>query len=206
MDKFIAKWGDHRSGGDPRLDSTKTPKEVDLVISEGYNKGITMLGIYELEGNTMRLCYDLQGKSRPTEFKSEPGTGRVLTVYLRTNPKEPSRNNLDVYLTVVLLFFGRSEVSTSNLFLTALKTDVDDKAGDAGRTYRPHVDKSSDPPTRRPSDPPTETTNSIGMTLKLIPAEEFMMGSPDDDKQAGGMKSPSTGCESPGPSIWGFTR
>lgn len=33
------------------------------------------------------------------------------------NNKEPSRNNLDVYLTVVLLFFGRSEVSTSNLFL-----------------------------------------------------------------------------------------
>ena len=31
--------------------------------------------------------------------------------------KEPSRNNLDVYLTVVLLFFGRSEVSTFNLFL-----------------------------------------------------------------------------------------
>ena len=30
---------------------------------------------------------------------------------------EPSRNNLDVYFTVVLLFFGRSEVSTFNLFL-----------------------------------------------------------------------------------------
>ncbi len=35
----------------------------------------------------------------------------------RTAGVEPSRNNLDVYLTVVLLFFGRSEVSTSNLFL-----------------------------------------------------------------------------------------
>ncbi len=32
--------------------------------------------------------------------------------------------------------------------------------------------------------------NSIGMTLKLIPAGEFMMGSPDNDSQAGGDEKP----------------
>ena len=50
------------------------------------------------------------------------------------------------------------------------------------------------------------TTNSIGMTLKLIPAGEFMMGSPDDDKEAEATRSPSTGCGSASRSTWAFTK
>jgi formylglycine-generating enzyme required for sulfatase activity len=36
----------------------------------------------------------------------------------------------------------------------------------------------------RSSEPPKENENTIGMKLKLIPAGEFLMGSPDSDKDA----------------------
>jgi hypothetical protein len=42
-----------------------------------------MLGIYELDGDTYKLCGDMQGKSRPTEFAVKPGSGFVLEVLKR---------------------------------------------------------------------------------------------------------------------------
>jgi formylglycine-generating enzyme required for sulfatase activity len=41
-----------------------------------------------------------------------------------------------------------------------------------------------------PSDPPKLITNTIGMKLALIPAGEFLMGSPDDDKDAAANEKP----------------
>ncbi len=52
------------------------------------------------------------------------------------------------------------------------------------------------PPTKpthelpKDDDADSTLTNSIGMTLKRVPAGEFMMGSPDDDKEAGGNEKP----------------
>ncbi len=40
------------------------------------------------------------------------------------------------------------------------------------------------------SEPPKEIVNAIGMKLKRIPAGEFLMGSPDSDKDAGGNEKP----------------
>ncbi len=37
---------------------------------------------------------------------------------------------------------------------------------------------------------PEQITNSIGMSLKLIPAGEFLMGSPNDDKEAASDEKP----------------
>src|SRR5207302_1934517 len=42
----------------------------------------------------------------------------------------------------------------------------------------------------RVSEPPKEIVNSIGMKLKLIPAGEFLMGSPDSDKDASNDEKP----------------
>ncbi len=42
----------------------------------------------------------------------------------------------------------------------------------------------SKPEPLKVSEPPKEIVNSIGMKLKLIPAGEFLMGSPDSDPQA----------------------
>ena len=42
----------------------------------------------------------------------------------------------------------------------------------------------------RLSDLPKNITNALGMKLALIPAGEFLMGSPDDDKDAGDDEKP----------------
>jgi uncharacterized protein (TIGR03067 family) len=67
------------------LDPTKKPKQSEGTFTEGELKGKT-LGIYEIDGDDMRICYALPGKDRPTEFSSQPGSGHVLVVYKREKP------------------------------------------------------------------------------------------------------------------------
>jgi uncharacterized protein (TIGR03067 family) len=61
-----------------KIDPTKKPKAVDSTYTSGENKGKTRLGIYELEGDTLRVCLGPIGKERPTEFSSKPGSGNLL--------------------------------------------------------------------------------------------------------------------------------
>lgn len=62
-------------------DDTKVPKAMDITGTEGPNKGKTFLAIYELKGETLRICYDLAGKTRPSEFATKAGTMQFLAVY-----------------------------------------------------------------------------------------------------------------------------
>lgn len=61
------------SGGTHRFDPSKTPGQVDAVVTEGEDKGNTMLGIYELKGDTIRVCFDPKGKKRPSDFSIKEG-------------------------------------------------------------------------------------------------------------------------------------
>jgi uncharacterized protein (TIGR03067 family) len=68
---------------DLTVNPAKKPKEIDLLLTEGENKGKTARGIYELSADTLRVCYAAPGKDRPTEFSSKPGSGNTLSVYKR---------------------------------------------------------------------------------------------------------------------------
>lgn len=59
--------------GTHTLNSDKKPAQVDAKVTEGEGKGGTMLGIYELKGNKMTVCFDPQGKERPTSFTAKGG-------------------------------------------------------------------------------------------------------------------------------------
>jgi uncharacterized protein (TIGR03067 family) len=63
------------------VDGTTKPKSMDVHGGDGPNKGKTFPCIYELEGDTIRICYDLAGKERPKEFKTARGTKRYLVTY-----------------------------------------------------------------------------------------------------------------------------
>jgi uncharacterized protein (TIGR03067 family) len=77
-DKFTVKRGDQVvQAGTNKFDATKKPKTVDATVTEGDQKGTTMLGIYELKGDTIRFCFDPKGEKRPTEFKSPTGSGLI---------------------------------------------------------------------------------------------------------------------------------
>ena len=68
------------------IDAAKKPKEMDIKGTDGPNKGKSFPAIYELSGDTLRICYDLSGKARPTEFKTTAGTKLFLATYKRKKP------------------------------------------------------------------------------------------------------------------------
>jgi uncharacterized protein (TIGR03067 family) len=65
------------------LDASTKPKGMTVTGTEGPNQGKTFPCIYELKADTLRICYDLSGAKRPTEFKSLPGTKLYLVTYAR---------------------------------------------------------------------------------------------------------------------------
>jgi len=69
-----------------KLNPKAKPKELDINGTDGPNKGKTILAIYELDGDTLRVCYDLGGKNRPTEFKTKEGSQLFLVTYKREKP------------------------------------------------------------------------------------------------------------------------
>ena len=82
--KFTVKAGDKLlRAGVLKPDPTKTPKAIDVTYTEGPDKGKTLHGIYELTGDTWKVCY---GEERPTELTSKPGSGHILIVIKREKP------------------------------------------------------------------------------------------------------------------------
>ena len=69
--------------GTQKIDPSKSPKSIDVTMSEGPEKGAVMLGIYELDGDTLKVCFDPEGKKRPTEFTSPKGSSLFLNVHKR---------------------------------------------------------------------------------------------------------------------------
>jgi uncharacterized protein (TIGR03067 family) len=62
------------------LDPTKTPKAIDFEITSGTYKGVVYLGIYELDGDTLRICFAMPDRPvRPTEFTAGKGSVRALS-------------------------------------------------------------------------------------------------------------------------------
>jgi uncharacterized protein (TIGR03067 family) len=82
-DAYVLKTGEQTRKGTIKLDGTKTPKQIDLISAEGPNKGKSLLGIYELQGDTFRYCLAMPGKARPTEFSAGAGSGQGLYVNRR---------------------------------------------------------------------------------------------------------------------------
>ena len=85
-DKFTSKEENVTYHGTFKVDPSKMPKTIDVTFTDGREKGKTMLGIYELEGDTYKACFSPGGKKRPTEFASKPGTDLVLEILKREKP------------------------------------------------------------------------------------------------------------------------
>jgi uncharacterized protein (TIGR03067 family) len=82
--KHTVKKGDEVvQAGTQTLDLSKSPKALDVTITEGPSKGVVMLGIYEFSGDTLKVCFDPEGKKRPTEFKTAAGSPAILVVHKR---------------------------------------------------------------------------------------------------------------------------
>ena len=72
------------------VEDPKSPKAMDITGTNGPNQGKTFLAIYELTGDTLRICYDLSGETRPKEFTTKAGTKEFLATYKRGQASQPS--------------------------------------------------------------------------------------------------------------------
>jgi uncharacterized protein (TIGR03067 family) len=66
------------------LDPSKTPKHIDVVVTND-KKGETEQGIYKLEGDKLTICAPAfaKNKERPKEFASKSKSGTILVVLER---------------------------------------------------------------------------------------------------------------------------
>lgn len=84
--KLILRQGSYRFGddqGEYKLSPAEKFKAMDIAGRAGPNAGKSFLAIYELKGETLKICYDLAGKARPQEFKTAAGTQQFLVTYRR---------------------------------------------------------------------------------------------------------------------------
>ena len=84
--KYLVTVGKETDKGTVKLNPSATPKALDITGTEGPNQGKTFLAIYERNGETLKVCYDLSGKNRPTDFKTKEGTQLFLVTYDRQKP------------------------------------------------------------------------------------------------------------------------
>jgi uncharacterized protein (TIGR03067 family) len=73
-----------RDQGTLKVDPTKTPKHLDLMVEDGNFKGKTLLCIYSVAGDTLTICQGLPSKGeRPMDFKTTPDSGTILFIYAK---------------------------------------------------------------------------------------------------------------------------
>ena len=67
-----------------KLDGDKTPKQIDLTYTDGAQKGMTVKGIYVLDGETLKVCRGLTPETgRPTKFAAPTDSGLISAVWKR---------------------------------------------------------------------------------------------------------------------------
>jgi uncharacterized protein (TIGR03067 family) len=63
---------------DIKFDPSQKPMTLDSTIATRDGKEQTLLAIYELNDDELRVCFASLGKPRPTEFSSALGSGQSL--------------------------------------------------------------------------------------------------------------------------------
>jgi uncharacterized protein (TIGR03067 family) len=82
--EYTIKFAENSDRGTFTIDPDKSPKWIDVKTGEkGPFKGLTLPGIYKLEGGKLVVCCQADGKKRPTEFESKVKTRNLLLTYKR---------------------------------------------------------------------------------------------------------------------------
>jgi uncharacterized protein (TIGR03067 family) len=83
----LKKDDDTQAEGTYTIDPSKDPKTIDFQIVESISeqaRGKSSLGIYEIDGDMLRVCRDWPGEGkRPTDFSAGPDSKRILAEYKR---------------------------------------------------------------------------------------------------------------------------
>lgn len=94
--KYSVTVGDKHDTGTYTVDESKDPKQLTIVGTEGPNKGKTIPAIYELNKNTLKVCYDLSGKAPPEKFESKADSKMFLVTYEKKTSSKKAMRKLHV--------------------------------------------------------------------------------------------------------------
>ena len=86
--RYEVRIKDKVDAGTLALDEKQTPKTMDATDTEGDDVGKVVKAIYELNGDTLRVCYPLDGGERPKEFATKEGSPVLLVTYKREKKAE----------------------------------------------------------------------------------------------------------------------
>jgi len=75
-DKMTFSMGDKSKDGSFKIDPTKKPAQIEVMIEDKSHPGI-----YKFEGDKLQMC--VGDTERPTEFKSEDGSKTMLIILKR---------------------------------------------------------------------------------------------------------------------------
>lgn len=70
-----------------KTDDTKTPHHITMTVVAGTDDGKSAEGIYEVDGDTLKICYGLPGAERPKDFKTTTGSKENCFVLKRVVDK-----------------------------------------------------------------------------------------------------------------------
>jgi uncharacterized protein (TIGR03067 family) len=74
-----------RRQGIVTLDPSRKPKAMNTWDQDGPFEDQTVPGIYELDGETLKICFARPGEDRPKNFTTKEGTGFLFCVYKKQN-------------------------------------------------------------------------------------------------------------------------
>jgi uncharacterized protein (TIGR03067 family) len=81
---YTIEFAENSDKGTFTIDPAKSPKWIDIKTgAKGPFKGLTLPGIYKIDGEKLVLCCHADGKSRPTEFGAQSKTRNMLLTYKR---------------------------------------------------------------------------------------------------------------------------
>jgi uncharacterized protein (TIGR03067 family) len=116
-DIFVVRKGaDMLQLGIHKVDPSKSPRTINATISKGLYQGETMLGIYEIKDDRLKVCFDIEGQKRPSEFKTAAKQGRFLATYKRVPPPAEEKDDITgEYYSVATDAEGKTQESQAEV-------------------------------------------------------------------------------------------
>jgi uncharacterized protein (TIGR03067 family) len=86
-DRYVFEPGKERIEGVYELDPAHKPKHINATRTSGDARGKVLQGIYQIDGDEMKMCYQVPGAAkRPAAFATRASDGVRLYVFRRIKP------------------------------------------------------------------------------------------------------------------------
>lgn len=95
-EKYTFSMGSMTEKGKMMFKLGKKPREVDIKITEGNDEGKTQLGVYELDGDTFKMCVAMAGEpesKRPKALEYKEDTQETLFIFKRMKKEESPKKD-----------------------------------------------------------------------------------------------------------------